>query len=79
MGRKILNISLPEELYAAVDDLAAKRIKAKRNWPGKFFANILPNASAGDHKHLLPLKRYPETVIVDSAEFLEIYENTKSF
>ena len=33
----------------------------------------------GDRKHLLTLKRYQETAIVDSAEFLEIYENTKSF
>ncbi len=29
MGRKILNISLPEELYAAVDDLAAEENKSK--------------------------------------------------
>ena len=33
----------------------------------------------GDRKHLLTLKRYQGTAIVDSAEFLEIYENTKSF
>ena len=29
MGRKILNISLPEELYAAVDDLAVEENKSK--------------------------------------------------
>jgi len=29
MGRKILNISLPEELYAAVDDLASEENKSK--------------------------------------------------
>lgn len=29
MGRKILNISLPEELYTAVDDLAAEENKSK--------------------------------------------------
>lgn len=29
MSRKILNISLPEELYAAVDDLAAEENKSK--------------------------------------------------
>jgi len=29
MGRKILNISLPEELYAAVEDLATEENKSK--------------------------------------------------
>lgn len=33
----------------------------------------------GDRKHLLPLKKYKEILIVDVAEFLEVFENKKSF
>jgi len=33
----------------------------------------------GDRKHLLPLKKYEEIQIVDVAEFLEVFENKKSF
>ena len=33
----------------------------------------------GDRKHLLPLVRYMDIQIVDVAEFLEVFENMKSF